>query len=137
MKAELVKKLIDRFPCINTENNIGLQWGSVCDIGDGWFKLIAELLEAIEDIYQNSNLSMEDDFTVTQIKEKYGTLRFYASSTLKEVQDLIDLYEAKSETVCEDCAKAGSLHVRSDYFLTLCEHCASKKGFEKVKKFRK
>ena len=75
---------------------------------------------------------MEDDFTVTQIKEKYGTLRFYVSSTLKGVQDLIDLYEAKSETVCEICAMAGSLHVKNEYLLTLCNDCAAENGFEKV-----
>ena len=88
MKKELLDKLIDRFPYIQNEHNVGLQWGSGVDCGDGWYELLYTLLEKIEDIYKRNNRNI-NDFTIEQIKEKYGELRFYASSNIPEVNALI------------------------------------------------
>lgn len=106
MNKDLTKKLIERFPYIQNEDNIGLQWGTGIDCNDGWFKLLYELLDKIENVYKRNNRNI-DDFTATQIKEKYGELRFYASSDIPEVNTLIDEYENLSESVCEDCGKEG------------------------------
>lgn len=132
MKRELLQKLLERFPYIQNEENIGLQWGCGVDCGDGWFDLLYTLLEKIENIYSANNKSI-DDFIISQIKEKYGELRFYASSDIPEVNKLIDEYEELSATICEDCGKSGSLHTNSNgYMLTLCEECAVKEGFTKL-----
>lgn len=94
--------------------------------------MIYTLLEKIEDVYKKNNRSIED-FIVEQTKEKYGELRFYASSNIPEVNDLIDEYENLSATICENCGKSGSLHTNSNrYMLTLCEECAMKVGFKRV-----
>lgn len=132
MNKNLTEKLIDRFPYIINPDNIGLQWGTGIDCNDGWYNLIYTLLEKIEEVYKRNNRSM-DDFIVEQIKEKYGELRFYATTDLKEAFDLIDEYENLSATICENCGKSGSLHTNSNrYMLTLCEDCAIKEGFKRV-----
>jgi hypothetical protein len=54
-------------------------------------------------------------FRATQIKEKYGTLRFYWDGDLSpraaaRVEEAIDLAEARSAVTCEICGQPGVLH---------------------------
>jgi len=63
-------------------------------------------------------------FQATQIKEKYGTLRFYWTGTLSpeadaRVEEAIDLAEARSCVTCEICGESGVLHGPS-WFTTRC-----------------
>lgn len=90
------------------------------------------LLEKIEDIYKKNGRSI-NDFTIEQIKEKYGELRFYAASDIPEVNTLINEYEELSATVCEDCGRAGSPHSKNGYLLTLCGESAEREDFSKIK----
>lgn len=63
--------------------------------------------------------------TSSQIKEKYGTLRWYMTSYLPEIEEIISEAEKQSETTCEVCGKPGSL--RTDGWLkTLCDECYAK-----------
>ncbi|MHC2462430.1 hypothetical protein [Bradyrhizobium embrapense] len=54
-------------------------------------------------------------FHATQIKEKFGTLRFYWEGTLSprasaRVEEAVDLAEARSAVTCEICGEPGVLH---------------------------
>jgi len=50
------------------------------------------------------SLEMYDDgFSVEQVKEKFGTLRFYTRNSTKEIDKLIDKAEVRSEMTCEVC----------------------------------
>jgi len=61
----------------------------------------------------------------SQVKEKYGTLRFYMSSGTHEMWDLIDAAEEKSERICEDCGKTAAETSADDWgwLTTLCGDC--------------
>ncbi len=60
--------------------NIYRKWGFECDAG--WAGLLRECCEAIVARYSEDGIEKEDiDFIPTQIKEKYGTLRFYYGFT--------------------------------------------------------
>ena len=131
MNYNLTQKLISRFPYIRTKANIGLQWGCVCDCGDGWYNLIYELFEKIESMYKTKNISL-DKFTVVQIKEKYGELRVYTTTNLQEVHRLIDKYERLSSSICEECGGKGVLHSKHGYLKTLCGECGIKQGYTKI-----
>ncbi len=68
-------------------------------VGDGWFGILKELITGIR-------LNDEKDkfkwiTKVTQIKEKFGGLRFYVTGTSDKNWKLINKAEAKSYTVCE------------------------------------
>ena len=69
-------------------------------------------------------------FEVVQVKEKYGTLRFYTGGTTpsREVDDKIQEYvsfaEMLSECICETCGKPGSLRPMG-WYKTLCYDCCS------------
>ncbi|NMA85002.1 MAG: hypothetical protein GX962_14195 [Epulopiscium sp.] len=113
-----------KYPHININDYI---WQGLITVnyeyGSGWHDVIIELVMQIEDIYKKNNVDITD-FKINQIKEKYGTLRFYAISSLGEVHDLISEYEDKSKELCCECGEIGSLHEKHGWSQTLCDKCA-------------
>lgn len=79
-------------------------------VGSGW----AGLIEKIWD-------KLPHDAMVTQVKEKYGTLRFYADYIDEETQDFIFEVEHESAHICEWCGKPGKTRTDVGWYLTLCE----------------
>jgi hypothetical protein len=119
MKKEDVKKYSIIHPDPKFKNNL-MSFGFMC--GEGWFPLIYELLDKIQAIVDKTpELS---DIEVTEIKEKYGGLRFYINYGTDEIFDIIDEYEKKSYTICERCGKPGKL-TKNNYrwYKTLCNNC--------------
>jgi len=57
-----------------------------------------------------------------QVKEKFGSLRFYMTSGNDEIYDLIDEAEAKSRVTCEECGEPGEEKPMS-WIRTLCDGC--------------
>ena len=86
-------------------------------IGDGWLLMVKELIEKIIDKGWNKE--------VCQVKEKFGSLRFYINSASKEVHDLINEYENKSLEICESCGVKGELR-KNGWWRTLCDTCNEK-----------
>lgn len=101
-----------------------------CD--DGWGALITELEIKLK--------ALAPDYTLSQVKEKFGGLRYSASAgdvseeTAKQFYDLIREAEAKSYRVCECCGQPGRLSRRgkAGWYKTLCPSCSEKLGFEPV-----
>jgi len=64
------------------------------------------------------------DYTITQIKEKFGTLRWYDNgvpdSISEEFHLIINYYEDKSMLVCLECGKP-TKYVTTDWIEYLCE----------------
>ena len=65
-------------------------------VGKGWQKLVDKLCKDIAKI--------DPDTEVSQIKEKFGTLRFYHQGG-QEVARLAEKAEQKSAFICEVCGK--------------------------------
>lgn len=89
------------------------------EINEGWFDIVEELCE---------NILLADpleSFCVSQIKEKFGGLRFYVNSpTSEEIKNLIRYTENKSFFVCELCASNnGSKIIMEGWIRTLCKCC--------------
>lgn len=60
----------------------------------------------------------------SQVKEKYGGLRFYMSSSTEEMEKLIDKAEECASKTCEQCGKTGSLRTTSHgWYYTSCDKC--------------
>lgn len=120
MNAENTKKLLADFPEFWKHiNDIGVSlvaFGFEC--GDGWFDLIYQLCRDV----QATGWGQDDGEYVTQVKEKYGELRFYVSSATDKVFDLISDAENESCKICERCGEIGRL--RGDFWITcLCDEC--------------
>lgn len=130
MKPELDKKLVEDFPILyqqryEDKKTTCMYWGFEC--GDGWEPLIRRLsgkLEAWNNEYPDQAI------IATQVKEKFGTLRFYyfvhsdyaSEEEYKNISDLVDRAEAESAITCEKCGKPGKLR-GTGWVLTLCDEC--------------
>ncbi len=100
------------------------------ECGLGWVDLILDLSLKIEKILlqmaEEGNAESIDMYAL-QVKEKYGTLRFYMSSQTKEIMDLIYDAEAKSSQTCELCGELGKMRP-TNWITALCDECFKKSG---------
>jgi hypothetical protein len=108
MKKEHTEKLLADFPDLYAQYNLPMNqtcmcWGFEC--GDGWFDLIYRLSEKLAEI---------GDVQACQVKEKYGTLRFYVDAVNREqgnqIDELIDQAEEESANTCDICGLPGELN---------------------------
>jgi hypothetical protein len=87
------------------------------DCEEGWYGLLSDLHQKL--------VAIDPNYTLFQVKEKFGTLRFYyeASDPLldKSCQAIVDMYERMSARVCEKTGEPGFLMVRHGQYKTLNE----------------
>lgn len=62
----------------------------------------------------------------SQVKEKFGTLRFYMTSQTREMDDIIAEATRKSAVTCEDCGKKGKLYAKG-WCVVRCVACKKKR----------
>ncbi len=103
-------------------------WGVEC--GGGWSGLIRDLLGTLEGslrLEREQYIDGEFPFRIDQIKEKFGTLRFYVSGAASDsMMEAIMEAESLSARTCERCGAPGAVRVsRAGFWLkTLCPECA-------------
>ena len=78
MREELELKLQEEFDFmwqnnVDEEKELYRRWG--CECSDGWYDIIYDCCKQIKERYVQAGMEM--DFEPAQIKEKWGTLRFY------------------------------------------------------------
>lgn len=95
------------------------------ECGKGWYDLLDSLCTGIEKEL-DKDLDSKKNFYITQIKEKFGGLRFYVSSATDRVYNFISTYEKKSYHVCEICGKKGNRCCIQNWLSTLCKECERK-----------
>lgn len=116
MRAELEQKLKTDFNFFTGPFGRGLPF----DCGDGWFDLLYRLSVKIRDYLEETKY---DNFYVTQVKEKYGTLRFYTSWDDDTIYSFISEAEEESAITCEFCGEPGKMRDLNRWYYTLCENC--------------
>jgi hypothetical protein len=124
MREELDKKLVEDFPILYSQRHLGpmetcMCWGFEC--GNGWEPLLRRLSTQLDLISK----SFMCGITVTQVKEKYGTLRFYYNTDASVDVDTIIracVYQAEalSGHICEECGEAGEAN-DSGWISVRCE----------------
>lgn len=93
------------------------------DCGRGWWPLIADLDRDLRAIYP--------DYKVVQVKEKFGSLRYYVESpppalpagVAQRFSDRLREAEALAAATCEECGQPGRPRDRS-WIRTLCDEHA-------------
>jgi len=100
----------------------------VISVGDGWYKIIFELVSNIK-----SNDEKKGDWITkaTQIKEKFGGLRFYVTGTSDKNWALIRNAEQKSFGTCEESGSEVEVGTWKDgWTKTMCRKLALKKFYD-------
>jgi hypothetical protein len=97
-------------------------WEFEC--GDGWFDLIKRLSERLKEISDRTG----DDIQAVQVKEKYGTLRFYIEGGGDEAYQAILEAEEESYRTCEQCGKPGRMTETGGWYRAICEECETKRS---------
>lgn len=124
MKDKLDEALVKDFPNLYRDRHTDMMTTCMCwgFPGDGWEPLIRKLSAKLEKLILDLPEDDRKECCASQVKEKFGTLRFYMSSSNKEMEALIDEAEAESAVTCEHCSAPGKLRQRS-WWLTLCDTC--------------
>ena len=125
MRKELDDLLAERYPDLFCERQAspvesGMHYGFAC--GDGWFDLINNLCNKIS---SSMTALISPPVVVTQVKEKFGRLRFHFRGGNDEVRRVVQLAEDLSETICENCGRSGATHISAKQ-QTLCPACQTR-----------
>lgn len=156
MTLELQNKLFKRYPKIFRQKDLSMKetcmcWGIECD--DGWYTLLDCLcfeLQKLTDngestykyypfgrffseLFKNTKLRGRwikkslPQIEVVQVKEKYGTLRFYNRGYCEQSEALIGYAETLSAETCEVCGATRDVSLTEGSWLkTLCKVCKLK-----------
>jgi len=120
MKQELERNLQARFPrffrdLYGDPRETCMAFG--CDFEDGWYPIVERLCEAL-------NLVAPPEFKFTQVKEKFGAMRIYASGGNEETERLLHRVHEESLKVCEACGATEGVDTGgSGWIRTLCQSC--------------
>lgn len=136
MKEELDKQLCDKYPKIFRDRHGDMKetamcWGFCC--GQGWFDIIDDLCKKLQHLSDISGVQI----IAVQVKEKFGTLRFYIttdSSSIKEgvdasiirdlAEDAVSSATNQTQSTCEVCGEYGKLiSTETKWLKTLCDKC--------------
>jgi len=131
MNNENTKRIIDACPALYDSmeierEKIGIQpfhaiaFGFEC--GDGWAELLVELSQKIQEHLNTQDPEVAKEIVALQVKEKYGTLRFYISAYDETIESFIRDAEKKSAVTCEQCGKSGSVRGDFWYYAACDEH---------------
>jgi hypothetical protein len=124
---DIREKLISRIP---------QGWGNYVSCDSGWDWILEELEEKLN--------HLDSNYEVHQVKEKFGTLRFYFSTRKEDIvsdimDDCVSHAEYLSAHTCESCGKSAvsskpgfdfTVKLRGKGWVkTLCNQCAIKLNY--------
>ena len=132
MKQELDKLLCERYPKMMINRNKSMMettmcWGFEC--GDGWYNILNLLMSNIQHYTDWNNKNFEKGYTqykqvpqvtLDQVKEKFGTLRFYYTGGDEHISGMVRMAESMSSAICEECGNPGERR-GSGWIYTACD----------------
>lgn len=143
MNEDLEKQLYELGPILYQEKDLPMQqtcmcWGFECP--DSWFDLLKELTIELESSI-NNKYKGKYECVAQQVKEKYGSLRFYgeikilienptkddldlSNKLYEQFQELVNKAEYKSEKICCECGKPAT-KTSSGWIAHFCDDCAA------------
>ena len=134
----LNKSLIEKYPWLYPRyewsgekvKDFDYTWTELDAMPDGWREAFGELLcEEIQKELEKYNFVNE--YSIAQIKEKFGGLRWYDNGVPSEckIHEIIENYSACSEYICISC---GELDVpcTDGWIIPVCKKCIKKRNIK-------
>lgn len=131
MKPELDTLLCEKYPKIFVNRHGDpkgtlMCWGFEC--GSGWYNIINQLCANIQHHVDWGQEQKEkygrgegcSQVVAVQIKEKFGTLRFYTTGGNGQIYGMIRMAESMSAVTCEQWGAPGKIRGRS-WIYTACD----------------
>lgn len=109
-----LETVMAKFPLKHAHTAMPIIGSSLGSCGEGWSGLLADCIVELFNAGWNGEIS--------QIKEKYGTLRFYVGASTNAMETIISKYEAVSAKTCEICARKGRMCGKG-WWNTYCKSC--------------
>ena len=143
MRQELDQLLCEKYPKMMVNRNKSMMETCMCwgfDCGDGWYNILNQLMGDIQHhidwkekqhnwaVEWNKKhpdelrevLELVPQVTLDQVKEKFGTLRFYYTGGDDIIYGMVRMAESMSSVICEECGNPGEIK-RDGWLVTLCE----------------
>ena len=132
MRDDLDRQLCEKYPRIFADRHASMMETAMCwgfEHGDGWYQIIDSLCNNIQHHIDYNNKNFEKGYTqykqvpqvvATQVKEKFGTLRFYYDGGDDYIDGLVSMAESWSAVACEECGAPGTQNSQG-WIKTLCE----------------
>jgi len=134
MNTFLDEKLCHDYPDIFVDRRADMRTTAMCwgfECGDGWYKIIDGLCKKLTLIHKLTGIAT----VATQVKEKYGTLRFNHMSQTGDtalsdaeqkvahdiIHEITDYADSQSSITCEACGEYGRT-TGYMWLTTLCEN---------------
>jgi len=97
------------------------------ECGEGWQNIIHGLAAIISnELDRIEDQEVVEEIYAVQIKEKFGSLRFYLNAGNDTIYGAVRMAEFISGYTCENCGNKGTM--RSDGWIhTLCNECVKSK----------
>ena len=130
---ELNKKMVEEFPFLLPHNrwtdkvsdDYDYSYNELWALEKGWAKAFGyELICELKDALVETNYL--DKYRITQIKEKYGGLRWYDFGAPEKAFDIIRKYENLSYKTCFICGKPAT-HETYGWINYVCEKCLNER----------
>jgi hypothetical protein len=125
MKNELDMALCAKYPKIFGDRNkpmseTAMCWGFCC--GEGWYNIIDQLCDNIQNHIDWQAKQGKDipQVVAMQVKEKFGTLRFYYNGGDDVIDGMVRMAESMSAVTCEECGAPGTTEGQG-WITTRCE----------------
>jgi len=126
---EYNKELVERFPFLLPRNvwtdeiveEYDYEYTLLDEMPNGWRlafgeQMCQEIMEVLE------QTPYKDEYRIMQIKEKYGSLRWYSAPAPREVQEIVHKYEEISGLLCIRCG-APAEYITKGWINPLCGEC--------------
>jgi hypothetical protein len=129
MREELDDALCRDFPNLYKDRHASMRETCMCwgfDVGEGWEPLIRRASEKLEALILALPEEARAKVCASQVKEKFGTLRFYMTSETPEMSAVIREAEKASGETCEKCGQPGELR-SGGWWVTLCDPCLAER----------
>jgi len=134
MDIKLDQELCEKYPKLFVNRHAPMTVTAMCwgfDHEDGWFDLIDTLCRNIQHHidWQNRTEEKVRQVVVDQVKEKFGTLRFYYTGGDDTISGMVTMAESMSGHICEVCGSKGRMR-NNGWIRTLCDTHAKEMGYE-------
>lgn len=135
MDSRYEERLYKTYPKIFRQKDLDMTQTCMCwgiETEQGWFQLLDTLCSNIQWYLDKNAKPGTPQVEATQVKEKFGGLRFYYIGGDDYTDGMINLAESMSYHICQECGNAGKER-NTSWVVTMCDKCFKKSGQTEMK----